>query len=639
MSGSHSPPSWLRFLSIGVAIIAILLGVFFVFRPNQSRDNTPESAVLPESKASVFPTISLSVDNADNPEIAAVVERSDAAKDENWNTEVLAEAAKNQLDMLAKRLTVPSTITAATLSEFMLEDVSCPTLRPNNLAEVYSDDAISVFRSAHHGSTNSAADQTFRGIHHVTSALRESLGILLQAKHIRTKFKVTGVTQEVDSFSTVVDVQASGVARNGRAQINATWSCRWKTTDDPKLPKIASIVSKEFEEIRPIRSPAIRFSDQTLAVLGTTNSYHQQLNRGADYWSSRLELDFGVDINGNQGIAIGDVNGDGLEDIYVCQPGGLPNRLYVRSADGKLNDTSSESGADWMDLTRSALILDLDNDADQDLVVCQGWYVLIMLNSGAGRFQVSQQIRCRGGSYSIVSADYDNDGDLDIFVCGRDPDPTDAEFAGVLGSPIPYHDANNGAANMLLQNDGLANFRDVTNEVGLDENNRRFSYAAAWADYDNDGDMDLYVANDFGRNNLYKNTDGRFSDIAAELGVEDISAGMSVTWGDYDNDNRLDVYVSNMYSSAGNRIAYQRQFREGASDKTLSEFRRHARGNSLFQNSGNPVGQWFRDVSESSGVTMGRWAWGSKFVDLNNDSREDLYVANGFITTEDTGDL
>jgi hypothetical protein len=189
---------------------------------------------------------------------------------------------------------------------------------------------------------------------------------------------------------------------------------------------------------------------------------------------------------------------------------------------------------------------------------------------------------------------------------------------------------------MLWQNDGQGRFRDVTQEVGLDQNNRRFSYAAAWADYDNDGDMDLYVANDFGRNNLYQNDGGRFRDVASQFGVEDISAGMSATWGDYDGDGLLDLYVSNMFSSAGNRIAYQRQFRSGDSARSLGDFRRHARGNTLFRNA---AGSGFQDVSQPGGVTMGRWAWGAKFADLNNDSLEDLYVANGFISTEDTGDL
>jgi hypothetical protein len=200
---------------------------------------------------------------------------------------------------------------------------------------------------------------------------------------------------------------------------------------------------------------------------------------------------------------------------------------------------------------------------------------------------------------------------------------------------VPYHDANNGGPNMLWRNDGRFRFADVTRDVGLDVNNRRYSYAVSWDDFDNDGDQDLYVANDFGRNNLYENRGGRFVDIAADAGVEDISAGMSTAWGDYDNDGLMDIYVGNMFSSAGNRVTYQRRFR---SDRAagLDQFRRHARGNSLFRNSGAKT---FTDESIASAVTIGRWAWGSKFVDLNNDGLLDIYVANGFLTTDDTGDL
>ena len=76
---------------------------------------------------------------------------------------------------------------------------------------------------------------------------------------------------------------------------------------------------------------------------------------------------------------------------------------------------------------------------------------------------------------------------------------------------------------MLLRNEGGWQFNDVTETVGLGHNNNRFSFAAAWEDYDDDGDPDLYVANDYGRNNLYENTNGRFVDVAAELGIEDMS--------------------------------------------------------------------------------------------------------------------
>ena len=128
----------------------------------------------------------------------------------------------------------------------------------------------------------------------------------------------------------------------------------------------------------------------------------------------------------------------------------------------------------------------------------------------------------------------------------------------------------------------------------------------------------------------------RFTDVAAEAGVEDISAGMSSSWGDVDGDGDRDLYVSNMWSSAGNRIAYQRNFQTGLDDTVRKEFQRHARGNSLFLNNGDGT---FSDASVEAGVTMGRWAWGSRFVDINNDSLQDIIVSNGFLTQSDSGDL
>ncbi|MCE2559163.1 MAG: VCBS repeat-containing protein, partial [Acidobacteria bacterium] len=200
-----------------------------------------------------------------------------------------------------------------------------------------------------------------------------------------------------------------------------------------------------------------------------------------------------------------------------------------------------------------------------------------------------------------------------------------------------YHDANNGGRNVLLRNDGGFRFVDATAEVGLDVNNRRFSLAASWEDVDGDGDADLYVANDYGRNNLYRNDGGSFVDVAGAVGVEDISSGMSVSWADYNRDGRVDVYVGNMFSAAGNRITYQRKFeRDRQRAGPLAEVQRMARGNSLFAGAD---GGGFVDRSVEANVTMGRWSWSSVFADINNDGWEDLVVANGNLTQTLPDDL
>ena len=206
---------------------------------------------------------------------------------------------------------------------------------------------------------------------------------------------------------------------------------------------------------------------------------------------------------------------------------------------------------------------------------------------------------------------------------------------------MPIHDATNGHRNTLLRNAGNGRFVSVSREVGLANEVPGFSLAAGWEDYDNDGDPDLYVSNDFGCNTLYRNdlvegNQRKFVNVAAAAGVEDIASGMGLAWGDTNRDGLLDLHVSNMFSSAGNRVAYQRQFHASASADTRAQFQRHARGNSLFENLGDGK---FADVSVPAAITMGRWAWDAKFADINNDGWEDLLVANGYITQEDTGDL
>ncbi|MCB0266489.1 MAG: VCBS repeat-containing protein, partial [Calditrichaeota bacterium] len=197
---------------------------------------------------------------------------------------------------------------------------------------------------------------------------------------------------------------------------------------------------------------------------------------------------------------------------------------------------------------------------------------------------------------SLSAADFDQDGRLDVYVCAYAPSSFLEQSMNVLiaaeAENFVYHDANNGAQNHLFRNETTAKdgwrFRDVTKEIGLYENNRRWSLAASWEDFDNDGDQDLYVANDYGRNNLYRNdldASGRrrFADVAATAGVEDSASGMSVSWSDYDQDGWMDIYVSNMYSSAGNRIAYQERFKADAPLDVKQRLQRFARGNTLLQ--------------------------------------------------------
>ena len=166
----------------------------------------------------------------------------------------------------------------------------------------------------------------------------------------------------------------------------------------------------------------------------------------------------------------------------------------------------------------------------------------------------------------MSAADYDRDGRVDLYLCTYVYFQSEDQYR----YPAPYHDAQNGPPNFLFHNrltaDGDGFFEDVTAAAGLDENNNRYSFAPAWCDYNGDGWPDLYVANDFGRKNLYKNEGGHFRDVADVAGVEDIGPGMSAAWFDYDGDGRPDLYVSNMWTAAGQRLTADAHFRPVAKD-------------------------------------------------------------------------
>ena len=549
--------------------------------------------------------------------------RIDPKKD-GWDSEVLSESATKKLKDMAIILRSPKKFKNSNMNQFADSEYEGTALRPEVLEQYFNNKKFAVFR----GIPNI-------GEVPLNAALDGLVSVFDDSAEIEVELKLYRINLLKDRFSAQVLVHISGTVKEQQIQINSEWNTFWTLSEED--PKLLGIEALSFEEVRRLGKVSEKlFADVTGSVFGDESAYRDQFLRSTDHWRSRLARDFGLDVVANHGMALGDVNGDGLDDLYICQQGGLPNRLFIRSPDGSLKDITAESNTGWIDYCASALILDFDNDGDRDLAISQDFKILFMDNLGDAKFELALGLGTHAQTFSITASDYDNDGDLDLFLCGYNPPAGYEGESGVMGEPMPYHDARNGGKNKLLRNDGNWNFTEVTEEVGLNQNNDRFSFAASWEDYDRDGDPDLYVANDYGRNNLYQNNAGKFIDVSQKLGVQDMSAGMSVSWGDYNRDGLFDLYVSNMFSSAGNRITYQRQFKSDAESVQVEGFRRHARGNSLFEGvSGNP----FKDVSETTNVTMGRWAWGSRFADIDNDGWLDLLVANGFITSPDPGDL
>ena len=555
-------------------------------------------------------------------------DRMDPVKD-GWESEAFSAAAKKKLSLLQGLLTAKEPITAESLAGLATAEVSATPLRPDQLSVVFEDNRLSVRRSL----APSASSTSIIG----HEALATNLNQLRFPEAIaEPHLKIVRVFPEgEDSARCEVLVDLGANSPNSRTQINATWSCRWKLTGEGASPLLVAIEVTRYEEIIQENEGTPLFQDATVSLLKGDQAYQRQFLLPSDHWRARLPRELGLEPVANHGLAVGDVNGDDLDDLYVCQQGGLPNRLFLQQKDGTLRDFTETSGTGWLEYCAAALLVDLDNDGDRDLIVSQDFRLMVMENDGSGRFTLAFGSSSKAQSFSLAAADYDNDGLVDFYVCGYNASQAELR-TGAMGEPMPFHDANNGGPNLLWRNQGNLRFEDVTAQCGLQVNNTRFSFAAAWEDYDNDGDQDLYVANDYGRNCLYRNDGGKFTEVAARMKLEDTSSGMSVSWSDFNLDGMMDVYTSNMYSSAGNRITYQRQFKKGVPEDIRRQFQHIAIGNSLFEGVADKP---FNDVGLQAGVNMGRWAWCSKFVDFNNDGWDDLLVANGFISSDDTGDL
>lgn len=538
-----------------------------------------------------------------------------------WRTEVLHDGAKAGLKHLfawiAKDKALPE--------DLLADGFYTTVLRPDSLDTVFQDGALSVRQAPAISEHAYPAEELGKAAASLKAqfasgeqrdAFFKIITVEMQSSHVvRTRFLYHAAIA-ADPFVTQVNMEGL-----------ATWSIG---ANDEEVA-LAALVIHHYEELVTSRPT---FEDITTSVFGNTRRWNQEMLVGVDQLMNRNDRLIGMSFVGSQGMAIGDVDGNGLDDIYVAQQGGLPNRLYLHQADGTVREGASEAQVDFLDNTRGVLLVDLDNDGDQDLVTTVRANLLLAYNNGKGVFSERKVLRYNdlADIYSISAADPDGDGDLDLYACRY-------VTGGLVGGvPTPYHDAENGASNFFWRNEGNREWREVTNLVGLGQNNTKFSLGACWEDIDNDGDVDLYVANDFGRNNLYINDGhGIFKDEALARGADDIGAAMGASIADVDDDGDFDILVTNMFSSAGRRIATQSdKFMDGESQELHKDYVRHARGNTLLLNNGDGN---FTDATESSGIAVGGWAWGAQFLDINNDGKDDIYSPNGFLTNSGTEDL
>ncbi len=353
----------------------------------------------------------------------------------------------------------------------------------------------------------------------------------------------------------------------------------------------------------------------------------------ADYFqeiSKQIGLDFVHSIGGSDlnniiesscgGATFLDYNQDGWIDIYVCsgtwldgftkseKPAELPhNHLYHNNGDGTFRDVTKKAGAGGPWYSMGATAGDFNNDGYPDLYICNYGTNVLLMNKGNGTFtNVTEKAKVAGERSCSVGAvwfDYDNDSRLDLYVGNYLKfDPDYKYFYAPDGFPPPM--AYESEPDVLYHNNGDGTFTDVTEAMGIVDVDGR-SMGVGAADVDDDGWVDLFVANDHTLNYLWHNQEGKqFVEIGTKSGTAfsqggEATVSMSVDFADYNGDGLMDLFVS---------------------DDTYC---------SLYENLGNGV---FSDKAMSSGISSQAAqfvGWSSSFIDYDNDGDVDIYKTNG----------
>ncbi len=320
------------------------------------------------------------------------------------------------------------------------------------------------------------------------------------------------------------------------------------------------------------------------------------------------------------GVCWLDAEGDGDMDLYLVnshaaadigawkEAGGLPANALYRNDSGRFTDMSAGSGADLVMRGNGCVAVDIDGDRDTDLYVTADGPNALLLNDGSGRFINRAReagVAADGWSTAAVAGDVDGDGAVDLFV------GTYIDLARKVAKPSgAFPQDFVGIPNQLYLNNGDGTFVDGAESVGLARDDR--TLGAILSDLDDDGDLDLYVANDGQPNNLYQNTSApgsvSFVDVTGEAAVGDSGSGMGVAGGDYDGDGEVDLIVTNW-------------------EAELHAIYRGEADGLRFAYSTSRIG--------IAGLGNGTTGWGTAWADLDNDTDLDLLIANGRVPISD----
>lgn len=318
-------------------------------------------------------------------------------------------------------------------------------------------------------------------------------------------------------------------------------------------------------------------------------------------------------------VSVCDFNKDGWNDFYLTtSKHGEQNALYKNLTDGTFENVANELGVGNINLSGTGVSMgsvwaDVNNDGFEDLFVYKWGKPELFLNHNGQEFE---NISSKAGlpdwinSNAAIWFDYNNDGNVDLLIGGyykKEIDLWNLENSLIMPESFEY--ANNGGRNYLMENKGDGTFRDVTFDKGFVST--RWTLAIGAMDVDNNGYMDLFIANDYSVDELYLNLDGnKFKEIGKESKIGYApKSGMNVSMADVKNDGNFSIYVSN-----------------------ITEMGILLQGNNFWQRDESVDQIEYNNKAGAMGVELGGWSYGSQFGDLNNDGFQDLYLANGFIS-------
>jgi hypothetical protein len=321
------------------------------------------------------------------------------------------------------------------------------------------------------------------------------------------------------------------------------------------------------------------------------------------------------------GLGLIDYNNDGWVDVFLVNGSTIDaertrsntasDRLYRNNGNGTFTDVTRDAGLSENRWGMGVAVADVDNNGFDDLFVTNLGRSALYLNRGDGTFaDVAQQSALYDARWRVGAAfgDYDRDGDVDLFVSSYMPlVGTSLERRMYPFFSMSWRGAPKRSNNALYENIGGGRFRDVTERSGIGSIAAYNSLGVMWLDFDDDGDQDIFVANDEGPNYLLRNNgDGTFSDIADRSGVAIDNTGfpkggMGVDAGDYNNDGTLDIVVTNF----------------------AEEY------NTLYKN----MGDVFTDATDpvTSAASYPHIGWGTKLADFDADGYLDWIVVNGHL--------